>query len=228
MQKYAVIVAGGSGTRMGGEVPKQFQLLKGKPVLWHTLKAFIDAYDDMQLILVLPENHMERGEQIAKEFPMNRIRITTGGATRFHSVKNGLRLVDAHSLVFVHDGVRCLVTPQLIRRCGEAALEKDNAIPSVAAIETVRIQSGDGNEPIDRNRVRIIQTPQTFFSNVIKQAFEQPYQESFTDEATVVEKMGIRINLIEGERTNIKITTPIDLMVAERILEERVMEKKSN
>lgn len=221
MQKYAVIVAGGSGTRMGGEVPKQFQLLKGKPVLWYTLKAFIDAYDDVQIILVLPENHEERGRQIAREFPINRIRITTGGDTRFHSVKNGLRLVDAHSLVFVHDGVRCLVTPQLIRRCGEAALEKDNAIPSVAAIETVRIQNGDSNEPIDRNRVRIIQTPQTFFSNVIKQAFEQSYEESFTDEAGVVEKMGIKINLIEGERTNIKITTPIDLMVAEKLLDER-------
>jgi 2-C-methyl-D-erythritol 4-phosphate cytidylyltransferase len=221
MQKYAVIVAGGSGTRMGGEVPKQFQLLKGRPVLWYTLKAFIDAYDDIQLILVLPENHLDRGEQIAKEFPMNRLRITTGGETRFHSVKNGLRLVDAHSLVFVHDGVRCLVTPQLIRRCGEAALEKDNAIPSVAAIETIRIQTDDGNEPIDRNRVRIIQTPQTFFSNVIKQAFEQPYEESFTDEASVVEKMGVRINLIEGERINIKITTPIDLIVAEKILQDR-------
>ncbi len=214
-------MAGGSGTRMGGEVPKQFQLLKGKPVLWHTLNAFIDAYDDVQIILVLPENHVELGMQIAKEFPINRIRITTGGETRFHSVKNGLRLVDAHSLVFVHDGVRCLVTPQLIRRCGEAALEKDNAIPSVAAIETVRIQTDDSNKPIDRNRVRIIQTPQTFFSNVIKQAFEQPYQESFTDEASVVEKMGIRINLIEGERINIKITTPIDLIVAEKILQDR-------
>lgn len=221
MQKYAVIVAGGSGIRMGGEVPKQFQLLKGKPVLWYTLKAFIDAYDDMQIILVLPENHLERGQQIVHEFPLNRVRVTTGGETRFHSVKNGLRLVDAHSLVFVHDGVRCLVTPQLIRRCGEAALEKDNAIPSVPAIETVRIQTGDGNEAIERSRVRVIQTPQTFFSNVIKQAFEQPYQESFTDEASVVERMGIKINLIEGERPNIKITTPIDLIVAEKILEER-------
>lgn len=221
MQKYAVIVAGGSGIRMGGEVPKQFQLLKGKPVLWYTLKAFVDAYDDMQIVLVLPENHLDKGHQIVHEFPLNRIRFTTGGEARFHSVKNGLRLVDAHSLVFVHDGVRCLVTPQLIRRCGEAALEKDNAIPSVPAIETIRIQTDDGNEPIERSRVRVIQTPQTFFSNVIKLAFEQPYQESFTDEASVVEKMGIKINLIEGERPNIKITTPIDLIVAEKILEER-------
>lgn len=206
---------------MGGEVPKQFQLLKDKPVLWFTLSAFIDAYDDVQIILVLPENHVERGRLIAREFPAHRIRIATGGETRFHSVRNGLQLVDTHSLVFVHDGVRCLVTPHLIRRCGEAALEKGNAIPSVAAIESIRIQTGEDNAPIDRDRVRVIQTPQTFFSNVIKQAFEQPYEESFTDEARVVEKMGHRIHLIEGERINIKITTPIDLVVAEKILEKR-------
>lgn len=219
MHKYAIIVAGGTGTRMGGELPKQFQLLKGKPVLWYTLKAFTDAYEDVQIILVLPENHVEPGQQITKEFPLHRIRITTGGATRFHSVKNGLSLVDAHAIVFVHDAVRCLVSPQLIRHCAEAALEKDNAIPSVAAVDTIRIQTAVGNEGIDRNRVRIIQTPQTFFSNVIKEAYEQPYSESFTDEASVVEKMGVKINLIEGEATNIKITRPVDLLIAEKILE---------
>ncbi len=221
MYKYAIIVAGGAGIRMGGDVPKQFQLLKGKPVLWHTLKAFTDAYDDVQMILVLPENYMDTGETIAKEFPLHRIRITTGGATRFHSVKNGLRLVDTHAIVFVHDAVRCLVSPQLIRRCAEAALEKDNAIPSVAAVDTIRIQTASGNEGIERNRVRILQTPQTFFSNIIKAAFEQPYQESFTDEASVVERTGVKINLIEGEANNIKITKPVDWLIAERILEDR-------
>jgi 2-C-methyl-D-erythritol 4-phosphate cytidylyltransferase len=221
MHKYAIIVAGGTGTRMGGELPKQFQLLKGKPVLWYTLKAFTDAYEDVQIILVLPENFLEKGEQIAKEFPLHRIRITTGGDTRFQSVKNGLRLVDAHAIVFVHDAVRCLVSPQLIRRCAEVALEKDNAIPSIASVDTIRIETATGNEMVDRNRVRIIQTPQTFFSNVIKQAYEQPYNESFTDEASVVEKMGVKINLVEGEITNIKITRPVDLLIAERILEGR-------
>lgn len=221
MHKYAIIVAGGTGTRMGGELPKQFQLLKGKPVLWYTLKAFTDAYEDVQIILVLPENFLEKGEQIAKEFSLHRIRITAGGETRFHSVKNGLHLVDAHAIVFVHDAVRCLVTPQLIRRCAEAALEKDNAIPSIAAIDTVRIETDSGNEMVDRKRVRIIQTPQTFFSNIIKEAFEQPFSETFTDEASVIEKMGVKINLIEGEVTNIKITRPVDLLLAEKILEER-------
>ena len=219
MYKYAIIVAGGTGSRMGGDVPKQFLPLKGKPVLWHTLKAFTDAYDDVQIILVLPENFLEKGQQLIKEFPLHRIRITTGGETRFHSVKNGLRLVDTHSLVFVHDGVRCLVSPQLIRRCAEVALEKDNAIPAIAATNTIRIETTDGNEPIDRNRVRFIQTPQTFFSNVIKEAYEQPFNESFTDEASVVEKLGVKINLVEGEVNNIKITTPVDMIIAEKILE---------
>jgi 2-C-methyl-D-erythritol 4-phosphate cytidylyltransferase len=221
MYKYAIIVAGGSGTRMGGEVPKQFQLLHGKPVLWHSLKAFTDAYDDVQLVLVLPESHLQNGEEIIKEFPLHRIRITPGGDTRFQSVKNGLRLVDAHSIVFVHDAVRCLVTPELIRRCAETALEKGNAIPAIAATDTIRIETSTGNQLVDRSHVRIIQTPQTFFSNIIKPAFEQPYEASFTDEATVVEKTGVKINLVEGEATNIKITKPVDLLVAEKILDER-------
>ena len=206
---------------MGGDLPKQFQLLKGKPLLWHTLKAFTDAYDDVQLILVLPENYADKGQQIAKEFPLHRIKFAMGGETRFQSVKNGLQLVDAHSIVFVHDAVRCLVTPGLIRLCAESALKNGNAIPSVAATDTIRIELDGGNEAIARNRVRIIQTPQTFFSNILKPAFDQPYDESFTDEATVVEKTGVKIHLVEGETTNIKITRPVDLIVAERILEER-------
>jgi 2-C-methyl-D-erythritol 4-phosphate cytidylyltransferase len=221
MYKYAIIVAGGSGIRMGGDVPKQFQLLKGKPVLWYTLKAFTDAYDDVQLILVLPENYLEKGDQLAKEFSSHRIRIAAGGETRFQSVKNGLQLVDDHSIVFVHDGVRCLVSPQLIHRCAEATLEKGNAIPAIYATDTIRIETSSGNELINRNRVHIIQTPQTFLSNIIKPAFEQAYQEAFTDDAAVVEKTGVKINLIKGEENNIKITRPIDLIIAEKFLEER-------
>jgi 2-C-methyl-D-erythritol 4-phosphate cytidylyltransferase len=221
MYKYAIIVAGGSGIRMGGDVPKQFQLLKGRAVLWYTLKAFTDAYDDVQLILVLPENHLEKGEQFAKEFTSHRIRIASGGETRFQSVKNGLQLIDDHSIVFVHDGVRCLVSPQLIHRCADATLEKGNAIPAIYATDTIRIETSSANEQINRNSVRIIQTPQTFFSNIIKPAFGQAYQESFTDESTVVEKTGVKINLVEGEETNIKITKPIDLVIAEKILKDR-------
>lgn len=221
MHKYAIIVAGGSGIRMGGDMPKQFQLLKGRSILWHTMKAFTEAYDDVQIILVLPENYMGKGEAIVKEFSSHRIRITTGGDTRFQSVKNGLQMVDAHSIVFIHDAVRCLVSPKLIHRCAEMALEKGNAIPAVAVTDTIRMTNGLSNEQIDRDRLRIIQTPQTFFSNIIKPAYEQAYHVSFTDEATVAEKTGVTINLIEGESTNIKITQPIDLLIAEKILEER-------
>jgi 2-C-methyl-D-erythritol 4-phosphate cytidylyltransferase len=130
-------------------------------------------------------------------------------------------MVDAHSVVFVHDAVRCLVTPHLIRHCCEIAIEKGNAVPAIAASDTIRIQTETGNEMVDRNKVRLIQTPQTFFSNAIKEAYNQPYHDSFTDEAGVVEKTGVKINLVEGEKTNVKITTPIDLLIAEKILEER-------
>src|SRR5258705_3019031 len=219
MYKYAIIVAVGAGTRMGGDVPKQFQLLKTKPVLWHTLKAFTEAYDDIQIILVLPENNIDQGGQMIKEFPSHHISIAGGGDTRFQSVKNGLKFVENESIVFVHDAVRCLVSSQLIHRCEKAALEKGNAIPSIAATDTIRIETGSGNEQMDRNRVRIIQTPQVFFSNIIKPAFDLPYQEIFTDEASVIETTGVKINLIEGEATNIKITWPVDLLIAEKILD---------
>jgi 2-C-methyl-D-erythritol 4-phosphate cytidylyltransferase len=222
MLKYAIIVAGGSGSRMGGSLPKQFMLLKGKPLLWYTINAFIEAYDDIQIILVLPEHFVENGNAIIKEFPYNRIRITTGGQTRFHSVKNGLRLVDNHAIVFVHDGVRCLVTPELIRRCGTATIENGNAVPAITATDTIRVETSTGNEFLDRNKAYMIQTPQTFFSDVIKNAFEQEWLESFTDEASVVEKTGVKIFLVEGEQNNIKITRPLDLIIAENILDNPI------
>lgn len=224
MEKYAVIVAGGSGLRMGTTIPKQFLPLHGKPVLWHTITAFLDSFSDMQIILVLPEEHTDTGLSIIRStYDPDRIWITTGGETRFHSVKNGLEHIRRQAVVFVHDGVRCLVTPDLIRECYAAAIEDGNAVPAIAAVDTIRIETVNGNELIDRARVRIIQTPQTFYSDLIKAAFEQDYSESFTDEAAVVEKLGVKINLIEGEATNIKITRPVDLVIAEKILEEREM-----
>lgn len=221
MDKYAIIVAGGTGTRVGGDIPKQFQLLKGKPLLWHTLKAFTDSYKDIQIILVLPEAHIDKGQQIIKEFTSHSISITTGGETRFQSVKNGLQLVNTSSVVLVHDAARCLITPQLIHRCTEEALQKGNAVPAVAATDTIRIESSGGNQQADRNQIRIIQTPQAFLSDSIKTAFDRPYHLSFTDEASVVEKTGIKINLVQGEETNIKITKPLDILIAQSILESR-------
>lgn len=224
MKKYAVIVAGGSGMRMGTMVPKQFLPLQGKPVLWYTLTAFLDAFPDLEIILVLPEAHLQTGQEILRTtHAPDRIWMTAGGETRFHSVRNGLAYIHHHSIVFVHDGVRCLLTPQLIRRCYQLAQERGNAIPAIAAVDSIRIETFDGNEFIDRNKVRIIQTPQTFYSDIIKAAFEQEYEESFTDEASVVERLGVKIHLIDGESTNIKITHPIDVLIAEKILEEREM-----
>lgn len=219
MKKFAVIVAAGSGTRMQSELPKQFLELKGKPVLWHTLSAFLKAYDDMQVVLVLPAKHIETASPIIDDLnAQQRVRITEGGETRFQSVKNGLSLVDNHAIVFVHDAVRCLVSTSLIHRCYEHAVAHGNAVPAMASIDTIRIDNGNGPEPVDRNKVYAIQTPQTFQSNILKSAFETAYRESFTDEATVAEAAGIKINIIEGEANNIKLTRQADMAIAAALM----------
>ena len=219
MKKFAVIVAAGSGTRMHSAIPKQFMELKGRPVLWYTMSAFLKAYEDLQIILVLPQAYTEHGSEIiAATRAQHRIQITTGGETRFHSVKNGLQLVEANSIVFVHDAARCLVSTELIHRCYEHALKYGNAIPAINATDTIRIDKGHGPVLVDRNQVYIIQTPQTFRADVLKPAFDQPYNQSFTDEASVAEAAGARIQLIKGEPDNIKITNPLDLTIAASLL----------
>ncbi len=224
MKKYAVIVAGGSGMRMGTAVPKQFLELRGKPVLWYTINTFLESYPDLEVILVLPESHLETGLEIIRDsMDPDRVWMTVGGATRFHSVKNGLDHIHQHSIVMVHDGVRCLISTELVQRCVEEAMAYGNAIPAISAVDSIRIETIGGNEMIDRNKVRIIQTPQTFYSDLIKAAFEQDYEEGFTDEASVVERLQVKIHLVEGETSNLKITRPIDLLIAEKILEEREM-----
>jgi 2-C-methyl-D-erythritol 4-phosphate cytidylyltransferase len=219
LKKFALIVAAGSGVRMNNNVPKQFLLVNGKAVLWYTLNTFLHAYDDLQIILVLHEQYVEAGKAIVNSLNAgNRIIITTGGETRFHSVKNGLQFVEHPSIVFVHDGVRCLVSEKLIHACYEETLKNGNAIPSIKPVDSLRIETNDGNNILDRNKIHIIQTPQTFTSEIINKAFRKDYEESFTDEATVVESIGVKINLIEGETNNIKITQPVDLMIAEKTL----------
>jgi 2-C-methyl-D-erythritol 4-phosphate cytidylyltransferase len=228
MKKYAVIVAGGSGKRMGNIIPKQFLLLKNKTVLWYTLDTFLRAYNDLQVILVLPEQHIQKGKAIITSFiENNRIKIITGGDTRFHSVQCGLKEIKEDSVVFVHDAVRCLVSVPLIHRCYKDAVKNGNAIPAVAATDSIRILNDTHNYVADRSQVRIIQTPQTFLSNIILPAFQREYSDTFTDEATVVEANGTKIFLTEGEYDNIKITRPIDMMIAEKILEERLALKQS-
>jgi 2-C-methyl-D-erythritol 4-phosphate cytidylyltransferase len=221
LKKFAVIVAAGSGSRMNNNVPKQFLLVNGKAVLWYTLNTFLRAYDDMQVVLVLHKEYIETGKTIVDSLDAeNRIVITAGGETRSHSVKNGLKFVEDRSIVFVHDGVRCLVSEKLIHACYEEAMKNGNAIPSIRPVDSLRMEMSEGNKTLDRNKVRIIQTPQTFKSEIILKAFEKDHDEAFTDEATVVEKTGVKINLIEGETNNIKITQPVDLIIAEKILED--------
>jgi len=222
MKKYAVIVAGGSGTRMGNVIPKQFLLLKGKPVLWYTIDSFLRAYEDMHIILVLPKDHVKKGEKIAHQLNAEeKIMIVEGGTTRFDSVKAGLQKIKEEAVVFVHDGVRCLISVPLIRRCYNQTIEKGSAIPAVVATDSIRLVKNGSHQVNDRQEVRIIQTPQTFLSNIILPAFEQSFSDSFTDEATVVEASGSPVFLTEGEYDNIKITRPIDLLIAERIIEDR-------
>ncbi len=224
MQKYAVIVAGGMGTRMGGNTPKQFLLLKDKPVLYYTIKVFLDSYPDLQIILVLAEEYTELGKEIIDAwFDYSRIQIAPGGETRFHSVKNGLELTTKESIIFVHDAVRCLLTVDLIHRCYENSLKTGSAVPAISSKDSVRLlkEGENDNEALDRSKVVFIQTPQTFHSRILLPAFEIDYKERFTDEATVVEAFGLKVSLVEGEEDNIKITRPIDLFLAEKLLEEK-------
>ncbi len=219
MKKIAVIVAGGSGSRMNNPTPKQFLLLKGKPVLYYSINTFLQSYEDMQVILVLPEDHIAAGQEIIDAFFDNsRIKITTGGSTRFHSVQNGLKLVNEETIVFVHDAVRCLLSTQLIHRCYEAAIENGSAIPVIDCKDSVRLISGGGNESLERSLVKLVQTPQTFHSKILLPAYQIDYKDKFTDEATVAEAFGLKVKLVEGEENNFKITKPADLLIAEQVL----------
>ena len=221
MKKIALIVAAGSGSRMNQEIPKQFLLLKNKPVLYYSIKRFLDAYDDIEIILVLPEEHIGKGQEIIDGyFDASKFKITAGGRTRFHSVQNGLSLIKDEAIVVVHDGARCLLTKDLIKRCFESALQSGTAIPSVYCNDSVRLLTNNGSKVLDRNKIKMVQTPQTFHSKILLPAYAIDYKDRFTDEATVVEAFGLKVNLIEGEQANIKITTPIDLQLAKILLLE--------
>ena len=222
IETFAVIVAGGQGTRMGTAVPKQFLELNGKPVLYHTIQAFITALPSVHLILVLPEHQISYAQMILASFPERiDLSIVAGGATRFQSVANGINGIPEDAIVFVQDGVRPLISTDLIKRCYLQAVEKGSAIPCIPVADSVRIVKNEESEPVDRSKLRIIQTPQTFRASILLPDMRQPYQESFTDEATVVEHYGQQVYLIEGEKSNIKITTPEDMLVAEALIRAR-------
>jgi 2-C-methyl-D-erythritol 4-phosphate cytidylyltransferase len=182
----------------------------------------VAAFADINFVIVLPADYIQEGKDlIASSGLTQHVQFTAGGETRFQSVKNGLAHVAPDAIVFVHDAVRCLLTPDLIQRCYQQALEKGSAIPAVASTDTIRITEGTKHHVVDRTNVMMIQTPQTFNAAILQKAFEQAYQSSFTDEANVLETSGTEVFLIEGEYENIKITRPLDLAIAAYILVKR-------
>jgi 2-C-methyl-D-erythritol 4-phosphate cytidylyltransferase len=216
---FAVITAGGQGTRMGTALPKQFLELNGKPVLYHTIRAFMTAIPDIEIILVLPPHQISYAQMVLQAFE-DRIDLTivAGGETRYHSVQQGLKGLPEDSIIMVQDGVRPLASIDLIRRCYDQALALGSAIPAIPATDSMRMVEGEESYPLDRSRVRIVQTPQTFRGNVLLPAFQQAYSEAFTDEASVVEAAGGTVFLVTGEQRNIKITTPEDMAIAEALM----------
>ena len=218
---YVIIVAGGKGLRMGSDIPKQFLPIGGKPVLMRTLERF-RAYDDaLQIILVLPEAQQAYWRELCGQYHFDvEYRLANGGQTRFHSVQNGLALVpdEAEGVVGVHDGVRPFPSIEVIRNCYETARTKKAVIPVIPVVETVRHLEGDKSVTVPRGDYRLVQTPQTFNIQLLKAANRQPYNDGFTDDASVVESYGFEITLVEGNRENIKITTPYDLKIAEVLL----------
>lgn len=218
---YIIIVAGGKGLRMGSDIPKQFLPIGGKPVLMRTLERFRQYSPSLQIILVLPKAQQDYWQQLCKEYDFKiEYQLADGGETRFHSVQHGLALIpdDAEGVVGVHDGVRPFPSIDVIRNCYETAREKKAVIPVIPVVETVRHLKGDTSVTVPRNDYRLVQTPQTFDIQLLKAANRQPYNDGFTDDASVVEAFGFDITLVEGNRENIKITTPYDLKIAEVLI----------
>ena len=218
---YIIIVAGGKGLRMGSDIPKQFLPIGGKPVLMRTLERFREYSADLQIILVLPEAQQDYWQELCRKYNFEvEYQLANGGQTRFHSVQNGLALVpdDAEGVVGVHDGVRPFPSIEVISNCYETARTAKAVIPVIPVVETVRHLSPLTSKTVPRDEYRLVQTPQTFDIQLLKAANRQPYNDGFTDDASVVESYGHAITLVEGNRENIKITTPYDIVVAEAIL----------
>ena len=225
--EYIIIVAGGKGLRMGGDIPKQLLPIGGRPILMRTLERFREYSSTLQIILVLPKDQQDYWLQLCKEYDFKvDYQMTDGGETRFHSVQHGLALIpdDAEGVVGVHDGVRPFPSIEVIRNCYETAREKKAVIPVIPVVETVRKLASIGtigtipSQTVPRNDYRLVQTPQTFDIQLLKAANRQPYNDNFTDDASVVEAYGQEITLVEGNRENIKITTPYDIVVAEALI----------
>lgn len=221
MTRQAIIVAGGRGTRMNNEVPKQFLPLCGKPIVMHTLETFYNFDSHIELILVLPEHLMVYWQNLCVEHQFDiPHHIVAGGQERFYSVKNGLVFAKPNALIAIHDGVRPFVSHSTLERCFEQAELQGNAIPAMPLVDSIREIKLNENQIVDRTKLRAIQTPQVFQSQIITKAFEQPFSPIFTDDASVVEAYGEKIHLVEGNVENIKLTTPFDLLIGEALLQQ--------
>jgi 2-C-methyl-D-erythritol 4-phosphate cytidylyltransferase len=220
LHRYLIVMAGGRGLRMGTPVPKQFLVLAGKPLIFHAINKFIEYDPGLELVIVLPEESIGFWKELCMQYDFAcDHNIVAGGEERYNSVKNSLSLIRQKSLVAVHDAVRPLVSKATIDRCFTMAAEKGNAVPFIQPQESVReITSNDGNRPLKREQIALIQTPQIFRSDILLAAYARPYEPSFTDDATVVEAAGHKINLVPGNTENIKITTKEDLILAEAML----------
>ena len=219
MKRHCIIVAGGKGLRMRGEIPKQFMLFNGKPLLMHTLNMFRNFDSEMHIILALPFDQIDEWEKLCLRYSFQvEVHIVHGGETRFHSVKNALDVISEEGVVAVHDGVRPLITNDLLDRYYTIAEKEGNAIPCIPVSESMRKIDTKGNQQVDRSKYVLIQTPQVFHTSILRKGYSQPYENSFTDDASVIEKMGISVKLVDGDTNNIKITTKTDLIMAESIL----------
>jgi 2-C-methyl-D-erythritol 4-phosphate cytidylyltransferase len=228
MKDTAIIVAGGQGKRMNSDIPKQFMSIQGIPILIYTLRVFYRFDPNLDIIVVLPENEISTWKALCDIHAFNLPhRIVKGGKTRFHSVKNAVDNLVYKGLVAIHDGVRPFVSLETIGRCFKTARNKGNAIPVIKPVDSIRIITKDGNYHLERDNARIIQTPQVFKAQILTDAYTQPYNETFTDDASVVESSGHKINLVEGNIENFKITTPVDLMTAEVYVQKLIQTEQS-
>ncbi len=216
MKRYVIIVAGGKGLRMGGDIPKQFVEIKGLPVLMHTINRFHSFDSSIDIIVALPVDQQDYWKELCSKYKFEIPHtIVDGGDTRFHSVKNGLDQVSGEGVEAVHDGVRPFVSDEVLERCFSMAQEKEAVVPVIDVFETIRHIADGMSNTVPRDEYKLVQTPQVFLISLLKKAYSQPYVPSFTDDASVVEAMGYKVTLVEGNRENIKLTTPFDLKLAE-------------
>ena len=219
-KRGVIIVAGGSGKRMQSSLPKQFMLLGGEPVVARTINTFAEALPGAEIVVVLPEEHIAMWKNLAARFDVAVHKCVAGGAERFHSVKAGIAaLSDDVTSIMVHDGVRALITKKLIIRTALTVEDNDAVVPVVDVADSYRRVTDSGSEIVPRSTLRIVQTPQTFKASVLRSAYDQEFDTAFTDDASVVERMGVAITLVDGERTNLKLTTPEDMEWAEWLLQ---------